>query len=445
MIKKLHKKLVALYTVTTGLILTIVVAGVLVVSAQEFHKKNLDSFQNDLFNLISRLQFGSTVSGTWLSQLEYEEKLIIHIEDNGIPLIFGGSWNPPTDRSLLVQRAKDQAALELIKTTTRPVSSSLLKSSVFNITGDHNDSYFGSVIVVPVKNGYQSLTLLSYQTPAGSEILRQGIQYAFLTLLGIAALFLVSWVLVGKSLKPIEESRRKQNEFIASASHELRAPLAVIRSSISAISAAPQKRETFMNNIDRECTRMAILVNDMLLLASADTRHFTVREAPLDTDTLLIGIYERFEPLFQKKGVGLRLDLPENPLPHISGDEARMEQVLSILLDNALTYTPSGKEVSLSGYAGRRSVSLAVSDQGCGIDDTAKKHIFDRFYRGDSSRTDKQHYGLGLSIAQELVHLHKGSITVTDSESGGACFTVRLPARSTESKTDSQRGSQEAG
>ncbi len=439
MIKNLHKKLVALYTVTTGLILTIVVAGVLIVSAQEFNKKNLETFQNHLFNLISRIQLGSTISCTWLSQMEYDEKLIIHIEDNGIPLLYGGSWNPPTDRSLLVQRARDRAAAEYINTTGRPVSSSLVKSSVFTIEGDHKDSYYGSVIVVPSRNGYQSLILLSYQTPRASGIYQQGILYFFLTLLGIAALFLVSWVLVGKSLKPIEESRRKQNEFIASASHELRAPLAVIRSSLSAISAAPQKRETFMNNIDRECTRMALLVNDMLLLASADTQHFTVSESLLDTDTLLIGIYERFEPLYQKKGVRLKLELPENPLPHITGDEARMEQVLSILLDNALTYTPAGKEVRLSCSAGKRSISLNVSDQGCGIGDEAKKHVFDRFYRGDSSRTDKQHYGLGLSVARELVQLHGGTITVSDSQEGGACFTVGLPARPIESRTDSQR------
>ncbi len=440
MIKQLHKKLVALYTLSTGLILTIVVAGVLIVSAREFNKKNLEAFQNNLFNLISRLQFGSTINGTWLSQLEYEEQLIIHIEDNGVPLLYSGSWKPPTDRGHLVQKAKDQAALEYISTSSRPVSSTLLKSSVFKITGEQNDSYFGAVVVVPTKSGYQSLTLLSFQKPLGSEYWRQGTQYFFLMLLGIAALFLVSWFLVGKSLKPIEESRRRQNEFIASASHELRAPLAVIRSSLSAINAAPQRRETFMNNIDRECTRMARLVNDMLLLASTDTQHFSINESQLDTDTLLISVYERFEPLCQKKGVRLRLDLPENPLPPITGDEARMEQVLSILLDNALTYTPAGKEICISCSAGKRSLSLTVSDQGCGIDDEGKKHIFDRFYRADSSRTDKQHYGLGLSIARELVHLHKGSITVTDAESGGACFTVQLPLRPIESKTDWQRG-----
>lgn len=75
----------------------------------------------------------------------------------------------------------------------------------------------------------------------------------------------------------------------------------------------------------------------------------------------------------------------------------------------------------------KKSLCLTVSDQGCGIDDNAKKHIFDRFYQADSSRSDKQHYGLGLSIAKELVQKHGGTISVGDSPSGGACFMVCLP------------------
>ena len=246
----------------------------------------------------------------------------------------------------------------------------------------------------------------------------------------------VSWILVGKSLKPLKESQQKQNEFIAAASHELRAPLAVIRSSLSAARSMPQNREQFMDNIDKECCRMSYLVGDMLLLASADAGHWVIRMAPLDMDTLLIDMYERFEPLYRDKGVALLLELPESSLPRINGDGKRLEQILSILLDNALRYTPKNGSVRLSAsveqvnhllHGTKKSLCLTVSDQGCGIDDYAKKHIFDRFYQADSSRSDKQHYGLGLSIAKELVQKHGGSISVTDSPSGGACFVVRLP------------------
>jgi len=83
MIKRLRRQLTALFTITTGLILTLVVIGILVISAREFNKKNLDSFQNQILNITSRLQSGSTVSCTWLSRLESDNRLIIHIEDNG--------------------------------------------------------------------------------------------------------------------------------------------------------------------------------------------------------------------------------------------------------------------------------------------------------------------------------------------------------------------------
>ena len=253
--------------------------------------------------------------------------------------------------------------------------------------------------------------------------------------MGIAALYLVCRVLVGRSLKPIEESRKKQNEFIAAASHELRSPLSVIRSSLSAVTAAPEKQDQFLANIDRECLRLSGLVSDLLLLASADAKTWTIRREDLDADTLLIGVYERFEPLARERNIRLCLELPEEALPHLTGDGQRLEQVLSILLDNALTYTPAGKQVTLSacrrearGHK-KAGVTFAVSDQGCGVPDADKKHVFDRFYRADGSRTDRQHYGLGLSVAKELVQLHGGTIGLEDAEGGGARFLVHLPVK----------------
>ena len=149
MIKRLRRQLTALFTITTGLILTLVVIGILVISAREFNKKNLDSFQNQILNITSRLQSGSTVSCTWPSRLESDNRLIIHIEDNGRPLLYHGSWTPDTRRDTLIMRAREAAMAERIDPSSRPVSSSLLRSSVFTVTGDSNDTYLGSVLVLP--------------------------------------------------------------------------------------------------------------------------------------------------------------------------------------------------------------------------------------------------------------------------------------------------------
>ena len=280
MIKRLRRQLTALFTITTGLILTLVVIGILVISAREFNKKNLVSFQNQILNITSRLQSGTTISCTWLSRLESDNRLIIHIEDNGKPLLYRGSWTPASGRDTLIMRAREAAMSERIDPSSRPVSSSLLRSSVFTVTGDCNDTYLGSVLVLPTRTGFQSLTLLACKDPMGFGLYRQGILFFLLNLAGIAALMSVSWVLVGKSLKPLAEGQKQQNEFIAAASHELRAPLAVIRSSICAARTAPDQREKFMDNMDRECSRMSCLVGDMLLLASADTGHWSLRTCP---------------------------------------------------------------------------------------------------------------------------------------------------------------------
>lgn len=429
MIKKLRKQLTALYTITTGLILTAVVVGVLAAGTRDSQKKSLESFQTNLLNIGSRIQSGASIDWSWLSKTEHMGDLIIHIEDNGTPFLYSGSWSPLTDRSILLERARIHALQEGINKDNPPVSTSLLRSSVFTVTGDYNDTYYASVLVFPYQKGFQSLTLLSYQNPAASSLYKQRFFLLFLEAAGLAALFTVSWFFVGRSLKPIEESRKKQNEFIAAASHELRSPLSVIRSSLSAIPAAPDRQEQFLKNIDNECCRMSHLINDMLILASADAGNWTFCPENLDMDTLLIDIYECFEPICMEKKLKLTLDLPESSLPCIMGDKQRLQQVITILLDNAVTYSPSHGTIRISAglNAKKSSLRLVVEDDGCGIPDDVKKHVFERFYRADNSRTDKQHYGLGLSVAKELILLHGGTISVTDSHTGGACFIIQLP------------------
>ena len=167
-----------------------------------------------------------------------------------------------------------------------------------------------------------------------------------------------------------------------------------------------------------------------------------------DMDTLLIETYEAFLPACREKQITLRLELPDTSLPSIQADPERIRQILFILLDNALTYTPAGQQIQIraetkiaaanhSDRPYRPGISpsllpaglliLQVADQGCGISDDQKNLIFDRFYQADKARSSKSHFGLGLSIAKELVCLHKGTITVTDNPKGGSCFSIILP------------------
>ncbi len=121
------------------------------------------------------------------------------------------------------------------------------------------------------------------------------------------------------------------------------------------------------------------------------------------------------------------MELPDRDCPAVAMDWDRMEQVLTILLSNALSYTPSPGTVGLRLVLGRSWLRLAVWDTGPGVPNGEKQAIFQRFQRGETARTDRGHFGLGLCIAAEIVKLHRGKIWVEDGKEGGAVFWVELP------------------
>ena len=147
---------------------------------------------------------------------------------------------------------------------------------------------------------------------------------------------------------------------------------------------------------------------------------------PAELDTLLLSAYEKFEPLARKKSISISISLPDKIIPPCPCDKERIEQVFSILLDNAISYTPPEGRISLSMEASMERLSFRVSDNGAGIPDAEKKAVFGRFYRCDKSHKDKSHFGLGLCIAQEIIHMHKGKLWIEDTPGGGATFVVVL-------------------
>ena len=310
-----------------------------------------------------------------------------------------------------------------------PISSTINCSSLMTIKGDYHDSYHAMVLVISSKNGVKSLCAISYIPPIWESLGKMVLDLCVLAVLGIIGLCLISWKFVGWSLIPVEKSRKQQAQFIAAASHELRSPLAVLRSAVAAVSASPQENEALFPLMDSECVRMSRLIDDMLLLASADAKTWSLHMEKVDMDTLLIDLFETFQPSCKEKKISLHLELPDNSLPKIWGDQERIRQLLMVLLDNARNYTPFGQSIYIRAAVSEKKhiLTVQVIDEGCGIPPESRPYIFDRFYQADSSRTDKQHFGLGLSIAKELAELHHGSIHFSDSESGGSCFTVTLP------------------
>ena len=273
-----------------------------------------------------------------------------------------------------------------------------------------------------------SLTLVYEQTPIFQMFLEQLPMYLAIWIVTLLCVSLVSRFLLKKALEPTERVMQSQKEFVASASHELKAPLAVIVANVENMQHEAQN-EGLQGNlkvIDSECMRMSRLIKDMLLLASSDAEKWTIHTSEVNVDTLLISLYEAYEPRCMKKKIKLTLDLGEELFPVIMTDKERLFQLLSIYLDNALHYSPEGKEIQIRVDMSSIELTFWIVDHGIGVEEKAKPFIFDRFYCADQSHTDKSHFGLGLSIAKELARMLQGKIGMEDTPGGGASFFFTL-------------------
>lgn len=427
MLHKIKRNLIILNTVLTSIILSIVITIVGYININQIKNNKLKEFSELSETIEYKLQNERIISNSWLSKLEAKYKAIISIEDNGEPFLYRGSWEPLTSRYIMIKKAKEAALSEGIDTKGYTISSRQNKSSVHIIKGNHKENAFASVCIIPKEAGYMSLTLIQFHPREKIQILMQIILYMTITILGSFSLFLVSCFFVGKVLKPAVESQKRQNEFIAAASHDLRSPLAVIQTNASALLIEGADKKHFLPKIIDECTRMSRLIGDMLILATSDAKTWQIRKEVIDSESYLIDLYDSLSAFCSKKNHKLALDLPDNPLPQLHIDKDRLTQVLGILIDNAISYSPEGSCITIRPYIKKSLFRIEVEDHGCGITREQKEKIFHRFYRVDKSRNDNTHFGLGLSVAKELMELQSGKIFAKDTLEGGATFVLEFP------------------
>lgn len=431
MFPKLEKKFVFLYTLSTGLILTLILmaAFLFYLSSQSSRQKSL--FQDQLFTLMSKLQTDSLFADSYLAQLENKNHLAIYIEENDSPFFFPGSYKTRTERDRLFERAENLAEAEGIFPNSHPISSNLLQSSILRITGDKRDIYLGNILVIQTPGGYKKLILLQDITGNRWQTVKTLIFYIFIDGIGILLLFLTGRWFVRRSLKPLEETYEKQQDFVAAASHELRSPLAVIQATADAIDDAPENGKRFLQVIKRECKRGNALVKNLLLLASADQNNWAVKKKYFEMDEMLLNLLEVYEPLCLSRGGRILLELPEEPIPAVMADPELCRQIFTVLLDNAVAYGLNGRDrrIVLRAECSRSFMTVYVIDHGPGISNEEKALIFDRFYRRDKSRNEKEHFGLGLSIAVKLAEIQGIELEVKDTEGGGSTFRVSIRGR----------------
>jgi signal transduction histidine kinase len=260
--------------------------------------------------------------------------------------------------------------------------------------------------------------------------------WLFGILIGLLLVFLlVAWFLSSrmskKAMVPIRSAFDRQREFVADASHELRTPLSVMLSSIDAIEMTIDDKQDHMVrkmlfNMKDEVRRMTGLVSDLLTLARSDSGKIERNDEVFDFTEMAQKAMDSMKPIAQEKQILLHFHAPET-LPG-KGDEHRLMQLLYILLDNAVKYTPDGGEVELALSRKQDELTIKVRDTGIGIRPEEQPFIFDRFYRADKARSRQEgSYGLGLSIAKWIVDIHQGTIVVNSEYAKGSTFVVQLP------------------
>lgn len=233
-------------------------------------------------------------------------------------------------------------------------------------------------------------------------------------------------------LASIEEAYTAQQRFVSDASHELRAPLTAIQANLDLLHRHPEMTDTdraeALAEAERESTRLTRLVADLLALARADAG-LPLRADVVDLDAIVLDAVSNARQLSRGQTLAIGSFQPVQ----VRGDEDRLKQLLLILLDNALKYTPPEGTVTVGLRRVGNEGEVVVGDTGVGISEDALPHVFERFYRADPGRgRDPGGTGLGLPIADWIVRQHGGRIDISSRVGAGTMVTVRLPTAHTE-------------
>ena len=235
---------------------------------------------------------------------------------------------------------------------------------------------------------------------------------------------------LNEMLERLDGAVKRIVQFTADASHELRAPLTLIQTAAEYSLRRERTRDELleaMRTIARESGRTSRLVDDLLLLARADSGEGASALARLDLCGSARDAGEQAAILAEPRNIGVTVDIPAEPVL-VDGDEAALSRLWITLLDNAVKYTNSGGQIRFELTTAGGQAEASVTDTGVGIAADDLPHIFDRFWRADQVRSRSAGgAGLGLAIAQWIVQRHHGSITVRSEPGSGSRFTVRLP------------------
>lgn len=267
------------------------------------------------------------------------------------------------------------------------------------------------------------------RTSYHEQLTNTAIMVALLYCCSIVLVALLALLSSAKLLYPVTLAMKKQRDFVANTSHELKTPLTIISTNLSVIKSEPlstvSDNEKWITSIEAQIGRMQNLINNMLELSKIEQSELPKQE--LNFSSLTEGACLTFEAVCFEKSVSLVSNI--HPDIILFGDEQSLDRLVSILLDNAIKYCGENGKIGVFLTAEQNKAHLVVMNTGQTISKEEAEHVFDRFYRTDGARKneDSHSFGLGLAIAQSTVKAHDGSISCHGVEDKGTVFDVFLP------------------
>lgn len=397
MIKKLQKKLTTLLI----FLLTIIWIGILLLFLNSTYQNNLKDVKEDVRSALREIKWKNFIrtQGTALD-LENIGYCVFQIDDYKQPHILFQTFTNKTDEELLRYAKK------------------------YSLTWKKTHQTYKYIYIYKLRK--KQLMLIS-SAPALQATIPAIVLCIFL-LFGGLILFTFSSRIISRWLtQPIEDMISSEKKFISNASHELKTPLAVISANTQLLQKEISADNKHLEYIHQETERMIVLVNKMLTLVRLDTAQNQAQPKRFRVDEALYDIIYPMESVAYEKKIRMTSKIQEEM--YIDGIEDQIQNLLSILLNNAISYTPEYGEIVIRAYMQAKKFYLKVSNSGDPIPEEIRDRLFERFFRADEAREDNGHYGLGLSIASSIAANHGGRIRV-DYEDHKNVFSVVLNAHS---------------
>ena len=382
-----------------------------------------------LLTVVFILIFGSIYIFTSISMdrdLEHELRGIIYNQKKPAPDL------PMMSSSISIDLDSDYNIAKV--TTFMEVDEDVLKDTIYEII--KNGKKYDKVKLEGSSYGYlkeytaKGLKIVLMSRQPQIDVLNNLLKvFIFIGSISLILLLLISIYLTNKTIKPIKETFEKQKQFIADASHELKTPLAIIRTNTSLVlsnkGATVESQSKWLNYINNQIGRMTELLDEMLSLAKLDTNRELQEFKDFDLSKLLNSILLTFEAVIFENRIELESNISENV--SLKGDKESIIKVVIILLDNAIKYTNKSGKINVNLQQEKNKIKLKIKNTGEGIKKEDLEKIFERFYRVDSSRArETGGYGLGLSIAKSIVDSHKGKIYAESNIGKDTTFIIEF-------------------